>query len=530
VNAADKAADKLLLAQQELARRILARRRLIQFTTATHPDYDVGWIHEDVAARLERFSQDVAAKKSPRLMLLIPPRHGKSELVSIRLPAWHLGHHPTHAIMNVGYNLDLPMVFSRAVRGLLREPYYHQLFPETQLDPETQSVEYWKTTKGGSYKTAGVGGGLTGHGCNILIIDDPLKNMEEADSSDRRQLLDDWYQSTAYTRIAPGGGVLLVETWWNYDDLAGRLQQRMRRTPEADQFEVVRYPALSEGYEYRNRKTFAITTHAAPLPAETEDEELLRLPETALHESRYSTDTMKRFRQNLFPRIWSALYQQSPVPDEGQYFQKQFFKYRPRIKHGDNTRYYTAWDFAIGTKQQNDYTVGATVAHDDQDFVHVEDVSRFKGDAFEIIESMLDTAARWMAVSNKQYVMGVEDGQIWKSIEPMLRKRMNERGVYPSIEVMKPLTDKLARARPLQGRMQQGRVLLPEVAPWLAEVTSEMLQFPGGAHDDMVDALAWAVRLCMTNAPPRVVVPPKKPSWRDKLVHLGTDGASHMSA
>ena len=149
-------------AEQVLARRILARRRLLKFTELTHPSYSAGWVHDDICRRLEKFSADVAAGKSPRLMLLMPPRMGKSELASIRFPAWHLGRYPNHEIINVGYNLDLPMVFSRKVRDLLREPEYQALFPDCQLNPESQATEKWVTTAGGGFLAAGVGGGITG--------------------------------------------------------------------------------------------------------------------------------------------------------------------------------------------------------------------------------------------------------------------------------------------------------------------------------------------------------------------------------
>ena len=210
-----------------LADRVLARRRLLHFTKLTHPRYSAGWVHDDISRRLERFSREVAEGKSPRLMLLMPPRHGKSELASIRFPAWHLGQYPHHELINVGYNLDLPMGFSRKVREVFRDPQYQAIFPDAQLDPDSQSVEKWNTTKGGGFTAAGRGGGITGKGSHILTIDDPLKDQEEADSALVREKLWDWYQSTAYTRLAPGGGVLAIQTWWNDDDLAGRLQQAM---------------------------------------------------------------------------------------------------------------------------------------------------------------------------------------------------------------------------------------------------------------------------------------------------------------
>ena len=124
-----------------LADRILARRRLLHFTKLTHPRYSAGWVHDDICRRLERFSREVAEGKSPRLMLLMPPRHGKSELASIRFPAWHLGQYPHHELINVGYNLDLPMGFSRKVREVFRDPQYQAIFPGAQLDPDSQSVE-----------------------------------------------------------------------------------------------------------------------------------------------------------------------------------------------------------------------------------------------------------------------------------------------------------------------------------------------------------------------------------------------------
>lgn len=519
--------------QKLLAQRVLARRRLLQFTQMTHPSYSAGWVHDDICRRLERFSQEVAEKKSPRLMLLMPPRHGKSELASIRFPAWHLGHNPTHELINVGYNLELPMKFSRKVREVMREPHYKAIFPDSQLDPDSQSVEAWNTTKGGGFTAAGVGGGITGKGAHILIIDDPIKNQEEADSVLVRDKLWDWYQSTAYTRLAPGGGVLVIETWWNDDDLAGRLQQAMSTEDEADQFEIIRYPALSEAWEYRDESTgdiirlddeyVALEGDNGPAPT------LLRPKDFCLHEDRYPTEALKRIRANLQPRIWSALYQQNPVPDEGMYFKKEYFRYQKTLPRPTNLRIYTAWDFAIGEKQQNDWTVGATVLQDETDTIYVLEIFRMKGDSFQIVEAMLDTALRWGSIPTTGYLVGAEDGQIWRAIEPLLKKRMGERRQYPPYEVMRPMTDKLARARPLQGRMQQGRVVFPEGAAWLGQAEQELLRFPAGVHDDVVDALAWAAQLCMGKEPPRLAVPPPLPSWRDKLSIMGGQGG-HMSA
>lgn len=523
--------------QRLLAQRILARRRLLQFTKMTHPSYKPGWVHDDICRRLERFSQQVSEEKSPRLMLLMPPRHGKSELASIRFPAWHLGHNPHHEVINVGYNLELPMRFSRKVREIMRDPVYTAIFEDAQLNPDSQSVEAWNTTKGGGFTAAGVGGGITGKGAHVMIVDDPLKNAEEADKLEHRDKLWDWYQSTAYTRLAPGGGVLVIETWWNDDDLAGRLQQMMNTDPDADQYEIVRYPALSEQWEYRSEQSGNIYRYDAeiedlanpPLGVEA-NLTLLRPKDFCLHEERYPTDALKRIRANLQPRIWSALYQQNPVPDEGMYFRSDYFKYQKTFPRTNGLQLYTAWDFAIGEKQQNDWTVGVTLMQDENDVLYVMDVFRMKGDSFQIVEAMLNVAERWGSSPDSGYLIGAEDGQIWRAIEPLLKKRMTERRMYPPYEVLRPMTDKLVRARPLQGRMQQGRIVFPEESDWLTQAKQEMLRFPAGIHDDVVDALAWAVQLCINRAPPRFDQPKPPASWRDKLVVGGLSDGSHMSA
>ena len=536
----------------EMAKRVLARRSLIHFTKRFYPQYTPGWVHYDICRRLEQFMRDVEEKKSPRLMLLVPPRHGKSELASIRFPAYVLGHHPEWEVINCGYNMDLPMKFSRKVREIFRDPGYTPLFENSKLDPDSQSAEAWNTTMGGGFTAAGVGGGITGKGATVLIIDDPIKNQEEADSIVIRDGLWDWYWSTAYSRLAPGGGVLVIQTWWHDDDLAGRLQQKMRHEEDSDQFVIIKYPALAEKWEYRNKETDLIERYDTPLSSDHEflrkdareigktdpivlDDryDLLRMPGEALHPERYNEKMMQSMRANQPPRIWSALYQQNPVPDEGVYFKKEYFRYEPVAPQAYQRNVFQAWDFAIGEKQQNDFTVGVTFVQDENDFLHLVEVIRFKGDSFTIVEEMLNAVERWGSEPTAPLTMGVEDSQIWKAIKPLFEKRMSERKLYPPYETLKPLTDKMARARSLQGRMQQGRVYFPTSAAWLNDVQTELLRFPAGAHDDIVDAMAWAVNLCVGKNP-RVMPKPKgPPSWREKLGQytVGAFGeASHMAA
>ena len=506
--------------QAELASRILSRRRLLPFTQRINPRYLAGWVHEDVCRRLEKFSDDVIAKKSPRLMLLMPPRSGKSELGSRMFPAWHLGRASDHEYIACSYNVGLAMSFSRKVKEVLEDPSYHSVF-ETRLNPDFKGAEEWGIagTRGG-YVAAGVGGGITGKGAHILSIDDPIKNAEEADSADNREKLKEWYDSTAYTRLAPGGGVLIVQTWWHDDDLAGRLQNAMAADPEADQFIVVKYPAIAENDEYLDYDTDLIVLETPP-----ENGKLLRLKGEALHPERYDIKALEQIKRTISPRFWSALYQQNPVPDDGAYFLKEHFRRAP-LPYLRRSNVFIAWDFAISEKKLNDYTVGTVLLQDEDDVLHVAEQLRFKSaDAFFIVEAILDLSKKWYS-SGMQ--LGFEDGQIYRAIDALLKKRMRERSFYPSVTVLKPISDKLARARPLQGRMQQGMVSFAADALWYDVCRMEMLRFPAGAHDDCVDSLSWATQMAIGHEPPAKQKTKEPGSWRDKL--KTANSGSFMSA
>lgn len=524
--------DALPTAQRrELASRVLARRNLVHFIKRMKPNYQAGWVHNDIGARLEKFSQDVRDRKSPRLMILMPPRHGKSEMASVRFPAWHLGHCPDHEIINCGYNMDLPMRFSRWVREIVRDKAYQALFEGTQIDPESQSAEAWNVTAGGGFTAAGVGGGITGKGAHILIIDDPIKNQEEADSITVRDALWSWYWSTAYTRLAPGGGVLVIQTWWNDDDLAGRLQSRMHSEDgKADQFDVVKYPAIAEAYEYEDTTTREILRFTEALEIQPEGTILLRSPGESLHPERYDIKMMENYRDNMPRRTWSALYQQNPVPDEGMYFQKDWLKFEAASPLLHNRNVYQAWDFAWGVKNHNDYTVGVTLIQDENNNLHMVDLVRFKGDTLTVAQEVLNFAVKWGSEITAPLTIGFEDGAIWQGVKPFVHQLMQENKVYPPYEELRPLTDKMARARALQGRLQQGKLWLPQDASWTPTVTQELLRFPAGAHDDIVDALAHAVNLCVAKAPKQGRAPRALKSWRDKLSGLGKTEATYMSA
>ena len=327
-------------------------------------------------------------------------------------------------------------------------------------------------------------------------------------------------------------GFVSHNTWWHEDDWAGRIQEAMKG--EGEKFEIVRYPAINEeGDEYilTDDRIVEIPPNS-PVP---DGARMTRPHGTALHPERYTTEALKRKKLNYkaagMIRMWNALYQQNPTPDSGIYFTKDLFR---RYAHAPSRRgrtVYQAWDFAITEGEQNDYTVCATIMQDEFDNLYVIDIFRFKSDdGNAIVEHMIDQYVMW----GVDY-LGMEDGQIWKAIRSQFERRCQERKVYPSFEVLQPLTDKLVRANPLKGRMQLGKVYWPEdgAFPWVEICVRELIVFPNGKHDDQVDAVAWAVRMTLNHSAPRDPAPkPRGPeSWKTRLARelAGAEGG-HMAS
>lgn len=517
---------------QEVARQILARQYLLDFILRFRPKYLPGWVHKDICRRLERFIKQVEQKLSPRLLLMMPPRSGKSEIGSRHLAPWALGQHPDWEIIAASHTSSLSLSFSRYIRDLMEDEAYKVLFPEALIDPSSRSVENWNLKAGGGYLAAGVGTGITGRGAHILLLDDLVKDMEAADSPTIKDNTWEWYGSTAYTRLAPGGGVIGIMTHWSEDDWAGRIQKTMENA-DGDKFEIVRYPAINdEGDEYLLQDDRIIEVLPGDTPPSTV-KEFIRPHNTAVHPARYDTQAMLRIKNNLIAtgqkRVWQALYQQNPTPDDGLFFTKDMLRYYPTLPHKRVCKVYQAWDFAITEEKTSDYTVGVTIYQDARDNLYVVDVRRFRSDdSIMIVNTILDYYEEYDAD-----MIGFEDGQIWKAMEAFFSRSCEERHLYPAFEILKPLTDKMVRAAPLRGRMQTHKVFFDEKAPWFSPLSHELMRFPAGKHDDQIDALAWAVRLSLMYGKPKdEAPPPTQKSWRDRIASIGSgqNEVSHMSA
>ena len=459
-------------AASELLRRRTARRTLIAFTEYTNPAYRAADHHRMVAAALE----DIAAGTCGRLMVFMPPRHGKSELASRRFPAWYLGKRPDRQIIAASYNGDLAADFGREVRNIVASQAYGALF-ETRLAADSQAANRWHTDAGGMYAAAGVGTAITGRGAHVFLIDDPIKDREEADSEIVRRKVWDWYRSVAYTRLMPGGAVVLIQTRWHEDDLAGRLLAGMDDS-SGDTWRVVSLPALDEAGE-------------------------------ALWPAWYAADDLARIRQVIGEREWSALYQQRPTPEEGDYFRREWLRWYDTPPKPETLRVYGASDYAV-TADGGDFTVHGVAGLDPDDNLYLLDWWRARTDSAAWVDAWVALVTRWRPVE-----WGEEAGQISKSLGPFLDKRQREARAYCLRKQFPSVADKPTRAQAIRGRFAQGKVYLPKAAPWAADLVGEMMAFPAGKYDDQVDVLGLFGRMLTDMRPAR---PGPRPAVAD-----GTD-------
>lgn len=451
------------------ALRELSRRNLLAFVKATKPDYSAGWVHREICGRLMVFLADVLDKKSPRLILTMPPRHGKSELVSRRFPAWALGVDPDLSIISANYSDDLARRMNKDVQRIMDSPDYLEIFPGTRLS-DARGGGSMRTTglfeipgRSGSYRSTGVGGGITGMGADVLVIDDPVKDRRSADSPTLRNGVWDWYTSTAYTRLSPGGGVLLTVTRWHEDDLAGRLLRAMG-TEGGDRWTVVNYPAMAERDEPHRKAG------------------------EALHPERYPLEALERIRANVGEYDWGSLYQQHPTPRAGGIFKRAWVR-RYAEAPAVFDRVVQSWDLTFKGAADGDFVAGLVLGQIGAD-IYVLDCEHSKTDFVGQIRAILRMTAKWPQSTAKV----VEDKANGPAVISALRSRV------PGIVAFNPRGNKEQRANGAAPVVEAGNLLLPENAPWLRDFEAELFSFPGSEHDDQVDALDQGILYLTQNA------------------------------
>lgn len=455
----------------ELIKRQQARSSFLAYVQYTMADYEAAQHHILICNALDK----VVRGELDRLMINMPPRHGKSELASRRLPAYYIGHFPDREVIFATSSADLASKFGEDVLTAVRSPLHKNVFPDFELSAANPKRDDWSTKEGGTYFASGVGGTITGRGGNLIIVDDAIKNMEEAESDASRRKLWDWYTSVLSTRKTntklPHGqraAVVVIQTKWHESDLSGRLVQEMKAGGE--QWEILDLPAL--------------TTLDGNLPSKADYQHPHNLK--ALWPERYGVEALilERGQDPVRQRHFSCLYQQNPVPDDGQYFDRRWLQmYDPKDLPKTGLSYYISSDYAL-SEGRGDYTVHLVVGVDCNGHMWVVDGYKGQTNMLDWIDKLLDCAILYRPV----LCIG-ESGQIRRAAEPFIRKRMRERGVYCKMEYMTRSNKKTVEARSLQAAAAQQKLHLPNT-PLGEAVADELVKFPGAKHDDCVDALA----------------------------------------
>lgn len=455
--------------------------------TASHGQ----WIPARHLLMLSERIVDVAMGRCPRLIVTMPPRHGKSELISKYTPAWYLGNFPDKKVMLASYADTFAAHWGRRSREVMEE-WGPRIFG-AKVNAELRSGAQWELDRTspalrdlgevGLMVTAGVGGGLTGKGANLLIIDDPVKNSEEAHSEKIRESHYDWWRSTARTRLQKGGGVILVMTRWHEDDLAGRML-RDSANGEGDHWELLNLPGLAEPGDHLGRN---------------EGE--------ALWPEMFDLENLEQTRKAMGTYWFTAMYQQRPAPLEGALFKKNNFRYYTKTAtmnptddgpelhelatihkdSGDQVfdvsygRKFCTVDVAASESAQADFTVVSTwVVTLDRDLL-LWDRERVQFEGPDLAPLI-----RRVYAEQKPSLIGIERvGYGLTLIQELLREGL-------PIVRLEPDKDKVSRALPAAARLEEKRVFFPKHVSWLDEWESELLVFPNGAHDDQVDTLAYA--------------------------------------
>lgn len=392
------------------------------------------------------------------LAIFMPPGSAKSTYASVLFPAWLMQRQEGGNIIAASHTVELAEKWGRRVRNLIAE---HSTVLGITLAADSQAAGRWSLSNGTEYYAAGVHTGIAGFRAKFGLIDDPVRSRQDADSELIRDRIWDWYVNDFRIRLIPGARKVLIQTRWHEDDLAGRALVD-------EKWHVISLPAIAEGNDALGRKP------GEPLWAEGDygyGQQLLELQKITP------------------PRTWSALYQQRPAPETGDYFQADWLKTYDKLPARDTLKIYGASDYAV-TADGGDYTVHIVVGVDPDNRMYVVDLWRGQTSSEVWVETWCDLVLKW-----KPLGWAEETGQIRAGVGPFLDKRARERRAYVARRQFPTRGDKAVRAQSIRGRMAMLGLYLPHGAPWVPELRSELLSFDAGVHDDQVDALGLVGQL-----------------------------------
>jgi predicted phage terminase large subunit-like protein len=435
--------------------------RLVAYAAYQWPGYTDAPHHRMIARHLEA----VERGEITRLMITMPPRHGKSMLASEFFPAWYMGRNPDHYVVTATYAQELADDFGRKVKNQIEDASFQAIFPGVGLADDSKSAKRFHiegqlggyehhTGQRGAFYAVGVGGPLTGRGAHLLLIDDPVKNREDADSEVIRKKTKDWYTSTAYTRLMPGGRIVVIQTRWHEDDLSGWLLEDHQH----EGWTVLNLPAINDNGE-------------------------------ALWPEQYPVEALEKIKLAIGPRDWSALYQQRPSPETGDYFKREWIIPVATIPPRSEMAVYGGSDYAV-TADGGDFTVHAVIGVASDGRMYLLDLWRAQASSDVWVDAFCALVRKWKPIGWAE-----EGGQIKSGVGPFLVKRQLETGSYTVREQFPTRGDKAVRAQSIRGRMALQGLHVPADAPWLADLIAELMSFPVGVHDDQADALGLVGQL-----------------------------------
>lgn len=434
-----------------------ARNNLIDFEIATNPKYDPNWHHCRIAQELEHIEQ-FGDRDYKILIITVPPRHGKSQECSIDFPAWFLGRNPAKEIIEASYSAELAQDFGSKTREKVNSEEFKAIFSEVTLRSDEQARGRWRTQEGGGYVAVGVGGPITGRGADILLIDDPIKNREEAESETYRNKTWDWFTSTAFTRLHPKGVVVLILTRWHLDDLAGRI---LTNEALADRTKVIKFPAIA-----------------------TKDGKHRKQGE-ALWPERYNLDALEEIKNTIGPYDFSSLYQCSPILTENQEFRPEWYKSISEEELSSmQTANYLTIDTAMSKQAQADYCGFCDNSVDKENFWNLK-AWHAKLSPEELVDNLFS-----LHETRKYSAIGIEKTAYLWGIKPFLDSEQRKRNKFlPIVELQHNQTAKEIRIRGLIPRYASGSIR--HIKGRCDTLEEEQIQFPNGIHDDVLDATAY---------------------------------------
>lgn len=451
-------------AELERRRRLAQRRRSLtfrEFVDQAYPRY-VWYRHcDELGAVLQRVADD----ELKRVMIFMPPRGGKSLLTSKLFPAYYLYKHPERWMGIASYAAELAYTFSRASRDAYRAI-------GGALRGDAQAVKNWETPEGGGLWAAGVGGPATGKGFFCGLIDDPLKNAEEAGSEAIREKQKEWYASTFYTRSEPDGAIVVIQTRWHEDDLSGWLLREEKEEDEPERWHIVNFEAIKEEV-------------LPQFPATCTVQPDWRLAGDALCPERFDLPKLERIKKRLGAYYFSALYQQRPVPLTGGIVKSSWIN---RYRIPPQGAVFISLDTANKAKELSDYSVFTVWTQTDTGY-YLLDVVRERLEYPDLKHSTKTLAQKW-----KPSAILIED----KGSGQSLIQELKREGAWNCIAI-EPEGDKVTRMATEAAAFESGRVWLPENAPWLSDFELELLRFPGAPNDDQVDSTSQFLRWVRNN-------------------------------